>query len=636
MRKEFFTLDFEKGKPNFFFPTLVSGLNANFVDSHFVSEQRVSSLIILRQDPKTSRAVESFLGHRGWVIYPCNGLKNLIILLAQKTPEYLLLPLDFPHKKIGMLPTLLAQAFPVRIIVYVEKSQPSSIALLHGSKHAYRLYPPLTGPSVERMIFKIQRDDWLQSQKKDQISGGGSLVRSDEEIRIQEKAQSQARDQLVALLSQDGGVSGNTGAFEESPQASGISVIRLSGENVDPQGIPLKVDFVHQTSTSESAFIPDERRHGDHLGHGEISEKGSSSYTQPSFSGQNPWGSGHDFGGPQIHGQVGVEPNSIAEQSSFDRSGQGEMRPPFEKDTNLSTHLSNWSSSQTPFPSQPEWDEFRNAISQSLGAKKGQHQQNDFADQSLNLRKNNFEWLRQSTKKWVEKGGDSIFVKGTTQALKETVRVTGNLQQNLKMIERTKKAFCIVVDSEKFRGYLIAVMGDEKRLDRELIEAIRQKLFAFLRAHGEVIPETEEAMEIHLREVEFNNWALEQAEFLRRAVHDETEIAMAFFPTQETTIKIEQSASERMVQLDLNDLSGDTIVDFDLYLYLPQNRRFLLYTAEGSPLYQEQKERLKKKGVAKMHIRKENVPNLKRYRAQTFLNEKIREFESLLGMKQAS
>jgi hypothetical protein len=102
---------------------------------------------------------------------------------------------------------------------------------------------------------------------------------------------------------------------------------------------------------------------------------------------------------------------------------------------------------------------------------------------------------------------------------------------------------------------------------------------------------------------------------------------MAFFPSQDTTVRLEASASERMLQLDMSELRGNVVLEFDLYIYLPQNQKYLLYTPEGRPLYEEQKKRLMDKGVAKMHLRKESAQGVKRYRAQNFLNDKIEEFK---------
>ena len=43
--------------------------------------------------------------------------------------------------------------------------------------------------------------------------------------------------------------------------------------------------------------------------------------------------------------------------------------------------------------------------------------------------------------------------------------------------------------------------------------------------------------------------------------------------------------------------------------------------------YTDQKGRLKDKGVVHMHLKKDSAPQVKKYRAQNFLNEKILEFQ---------
>ena len=108
---------------------------------------------------------------------------------------------------------------------------------------------------------------------------------------------------------------------------------------------------------------------------------------------------------------------------------------------------------------------------------------------------------------------------------------------------------------------------------------------------------------------------------------------MAFFPSENTKVDLEQSVSEKMLQIDLTELREDSVMEFDLYIYMPENQRYLLYTPTGRVLMGEQKNRLVGKGMTRMHLRKENIVGVKRYRAQNFLNDKIEEFKNLQRIK---
>jgi hypothetical protein len=68
---------------------------------------------------------------------------------------------------------------------------------------------------------------------------------------------------------------------------------------------------------------------------------------------------------------------------------------------------------------------------------------------------------------------------------------------------------------------------------------------------------------------------------------------------------------------------------------MEENQKYVRYTAQGGTFYQSQKDRLKEKGVNNLHIRKDSIHDLKRYKAQNYLNDKIAEYKAKLEAKAA-
>jgi hypothetical protein len=228
---------------------------------------------------------------------------------------------------------------------------------------------------------------------------------------------------------------------------------------------------------------------------------------------------------------------------------------------------------------------------------------------------------------------ESIVVKGSVDALDKTVITRDDLaEEQITKIENSTNVACITVDSPRFSGYLVAALGKNRKVDKAFIDSIKTKLFAYLKANGEVV-NNEDSMGIKIQEVEFESWAIEQAEFLRKSVHDGDEVAMAFFPHQDLSTKLEDSASQKMVKMSVDELKEDIAVEFDLYMYMPANNKYLLYTPQGMPFYGKQKENLQGKGVTHMHLRRESVGEVKKYRAQNYLNDKIEAFKAAKKIK---
>jgi hypothetical protein len=219
---------------------------------------------------------------------------------------------------------------------------------------------------------------------------------------------------------------------------------------------------------------------------------------------------------------------------------------------------------------------------------------------------------------------ESIILKGTKEALENSCRITSF--EHSEAIEQSTNVACIVVESPRFSGYLITAMGKNKSLDNTFLAKVRERLFKFLKEAGEDIKEGD-SMDLKIKQVPFEDWALEYAEFMRKSIHDGNEVAMAFFPRQDIKTKYEDSHAEEMASIKIDEFIGDITVEFNVYIRLPRNNKYVLYTPRGGVFYNKQKERLQSQGVSQLHIMKVDLQDVDKYRAQNFLNEKINEFE---------
>ena len=219
---------------------------------------------------------------------------------------------------------------------------------------------------------------------------------------------------------------------------------------------------------------------------------------------------------------------------------------------------------------------------------------------------------------------DSLIARGTHQSLIGNVEILDGVV--IHKIEDTKMPACIFVDSLRFSGYLVAALGRNVPIDETLIQNIQKSLFSFLKENGEEISE-HDALTVTLKPVEFEPWALEYADFLKTTVHKGNEMSMAFFPRKPLAPKYEASEHPDMMKLPLADLQGDRKVEFDLFMYLENNQKFILYTPKGGIFYTKQLNRLKGQGFTHLHTQKESVPEVSKYHAQNYLNELIDDYD---------
>lgn len=189
----------------------------------------------------------------------------------------------------------------------------------------------------------------------------------------------------------------------------------------------------------------------------------------------------------------------------------------------------------------------------------------------------------------------------------------------------TNKRFAVLfVKSLKMSGYLIAALGQDRVIDTKLMTEIRNKLFESLRSEGNQMLDSD-PVHLELHEVQIENWALHEARFMAKSVHQAKEIAVAFF---ENDSPFDVSEVQDMIKMKVSEISDQDEVQFDLYIYLPANNRLIKHTHKGRCMDSAQQFRLLVKGHAYLHIWKEDFGTAFQYAVGTKLSQKIRTFQA--------
>lgn len=224
-----------------------------------------------------------------------------------------------------------------------------------------------------------------------------------------------------------------------------------------------------------------------------------------------------------------------------------------------------------------------------------------------------------------EKPDAQLMQKGIQTALEDSV-VRAKSTENVQRLGAATQLACLAVHSARYSGYLVAAMGKNQSVDSLFIQNVREKLFAFLKSGGENVSEAE-VMNLAVKEVSFLDLAHEHAAFLKTSLHYSQEVALAFFPYPRLQADFQESYQEDMMAVPVSEIKAETVLDFNLYLYLPANKKALLYTPRGGMLYGKQKEKFVNAGISHMHISKADLSGFNKYRAENFLNDKIEEFK---------
>ncbi len=215
----------------------------------------------------------------------------------------------------------------------------------------------------------------------------------------------------------------------------------------------------------------------------------------------------------------------------------------------------------------------------------------------------------------------------------ETMNVPGWLPVEKPKPTVTTQVVCLMVEAPQLHGYLVAAIGSKRTIDEPFFEQIRMRLLSFLKSAGDIQPK--DFFSLSVREVAFEPWALRQAEVLKKTVHGDDEVAVAFFPRPLSEMAPETD-SEPMIRINIAEIEPDEPMRFDVFLHLPANNRYILYVAEGKKMELPQKTRLLEHGITHLHTKRDSIQALKRFRAERFIQQQIEQFETLVKGENAT
>lgn len=641
----------------------------------------VFKVIIVCAKAGTLKAVEQYLRNRQWEIFVTDDLKEAITETARAMPDFVVIAADHPNRRVRQLPRLLSK-FPARLIGFVETNSRSALNALADMEFKYEIFPPVSGPSVERMILRIKKEEEKSKEipkERRTDRGGGESGGSD--IVISGRDRSGEDSNAVWATGNSGEKSSAVWTTGNGEERNAWSV--RSGENQNSYwtgraGGPRSADISDLSwkkgaakALSNAVIIQKGAGLGRFFYPGSMGGLSLGTPNVQSGAGPGSFFSAHQKGpgagdphgahqrGPGLGGMFGF-PTSDPYSSDWQLEDEKPTRPPEsdrpriertvlpdevpdtgrEKERGrLSEAPKSGSSGEAKGPpaltSAPSVEAaMEEAIAEATAAAKAEEEKAAAAAAAKTMTP---EEIREQIRRAIEyryppqsyPDKNSLLLQGAEHALDQAVQVNPPIG-HYERLQASSKVVCIAVESPQFSGYLVGAMGKNREMDERFTETVRDRLLEFLRQHGENVSKSE-TMALKLRQVDFEDWAVRHADFLRKSLNGENEVALAFFPNKAMKIELEPSVHEHMMKMSLEHFREEEEVEFDLYIYLPVNDRYLLYTPKGRRIATQQKARLQKKGVSHLHFRKENAGEVTRYLAQVFLNRKIEEYQALLS-----
>ena len=218
------------------------------------------------------------------------------------------------------------------------------------------------------------------------------------------------------------------------------------------------------------------------------------------------------------------------------------------------------------------------------------------------------------------KDSESLLSQKTFEAIQKSVRPA---YEDYKGVDVVSKAKIFNIHTPRFRGYLIFVVPMFNELDRGVISRIKENLENSLKEENEYLLYFEE-LNIDLEQIDFLGWAEKNAEFFVQTVDHKTEIVCAYYP-QTPSMPVVKEASNKMATVNIKDLKENTKTNFNLYIHLPKNNKYVKYIKTGETITDSHTQKFEKHKMESLHIKNEEVTSFKEYFVSNQMNDIIKK-----------
>ena len=203
--------------------------------------------------------------------------------------------------------------------------------------------------------------------------------------------------------------------------------------------------------------------------------------------------------------------------------------------------------------------------------------------------------------------------KSLSTALRAVVGGAG--QANPGTLRINNKSNCVYVEAAEFSGYLISSFGGECEIEgdlqRDIISATKEFLISSQR-----IKASFSKVNATMPEADMQVWAQAHAEFVQFGAHEGITIGVAFVAAPKE-LPIAKGATTDFLMIDTKNLISDQEIGFDLYHYLPLNKRYVKFSHKGK-LDGFRMDRIRHKAKA-MHFNASDLDAAKKYVRENYL-----------------
>ncbi len=457
-----------------------------------------TTLFFIKSPKHNLSAVETYLKKRNFKVVIESSLKDGLQRIITESPSYIFLAWDHPMDQIRTIHKLIYQTSVAPIIPYIMSTQRDQIIQLEASGFEHKLYPPLSGPAIQRVLAKNEKINNEIEHTFNQVKIDFSKSKPQESQMIQVKS----------FLKND-----------PSPDLLDFKPTQRPKETVEQQ-IEQAIEQAKKAREKLKRFTQ---------------RKSSENMTQ---------------------------------------------------NTSEVPTITDLTEDDTGFPEIP--------------------------DVETNLNENQKSSL------------DSLFEHTVKPDFIDVLDTYATDSTSFQPVQKTKKLHVLIVDEKKWTGYLI--VSSEGHLEKTAAEAILSNWVSKMIDQDEEkeMPEIEAyeksteyiCVEMETPEFDFIKFSEVKSDYNKEIDHEGKKTSISFFAYSPFHVVSTLHEKFDYIKVPTESLFKQTELDFNIYIYLPENKKFVLYYKANTELDTEKIERLKNKKMNIVFSSVEFEKELSIYRAK--------------------
>lgn len=584
-----------------------------------MSEAQKKTLYFIKSPTHNLKAIENFLTKRNYEVITESDLKTSLMKIIEIRPDFIFMAWDHPNQKIATLPKAINQSIQSIIVPYSQSTAKDVIRKLEYSGFPNKIYPPLSGPAIERLILKLQKE-FLSAE---QIAA--AAANADEKQKKTTKSSSKEEVINVRSKSKDG------------KQSENIRLNSKEKNSADSDSNAMNFGADEAKETNENSYSGNDSTEKQDSSSELQIQKGTRGELLKTKNNSDSNAVSQTEAAEQNESEASTENNQSAGGIHFQKGTRGELLKtkidPKEANaakTEVNDLLNSAFMDDLDEPSNEEASSEKNSQTGGVHFQKSTRGEllktkNDQLSsfQKKPLEENKKEQLKKGFEEEVKLNLQDIL----TTYLDNESSTSENKTSNVIELDKSdeKAAYCLSVSSSTWCGYLVAYC--DINIDYQSLETVFSN---WLKENFENFIELDEMdhFEITVKKTHFKSWAQKNSDYYENINYNNCEFLVCFISVDPKLFVLSLDEDEKYIEIPLEQIPTGSNLKLSLYLHLPVNKKYLLYTPEYQQLNSDQKKRLIDKNVDKLFTPAEFEKAYKSTIAEQQLNVLLKEIKS--------